>query len=964
MEGFVHEDESPPDMDIDICHKQCVTTQSSFAAYKPYDLHRLYQELVGSYLNADNFFDMHMEVLRDLETAQRSVVSDVVMQVNAKTVTTDEDGGDEQYMDLLHRAVDAPTYRTQQSRLNKAMVPFVVDAKDEQDSCMVLEQTDAAIHLSDGSPSVYLKEDATPVPVTAATWIAHIRRSCKDYLFDAGCKTLDTPTVDATTMPDSCKLHEWLLKCVRPLFSSVLETMPACATSSLHDIQRYMKKYGYDWECLTDQQHTDLQAALANAADDTQAQDGDDNKSATTKQTSQWKSFEFLETMHFWDATATVPDRCISLLSEHARVVMEEKFGAWLQSAPAIPESIALLEPHEIVKQLMDGTSKLEDIVGQLKNWHSRWEIDMVSRFMDRVRATHCDHVQSNLSLYMGRLSKQHLTSQSSDHQISFSHGQVPREPDVGGAYDGLRYHPKRAVTEPVTETIHQDDPINHQVIDDFHGSTMNEGAEEVVMFVSQLLRRVCVASGLTPFNTHVLQDISKYVYRPSRADALQQYAPDVSKDFIAELLSPKIQVTLDRINDSILSTEVRGMLIKEYPSIHNEWEKACFDASAMALALWWIDLQTQALNGTLYLNLCQGMNACMPLWDPYGYPLESEDKSCRCGILPYLCAITHHMEPSIIDSPFRLQTSAVKWVRDTFPGKIDMLRRKWHDIQSNDRITDPAKIAKLSLIDAISTIKAKKKVDVLPSYIKAMIHLPCILPKSKHTRHACVIKLESIDTDIDWRDHWKDLHTIKHGLSKRRMTVDGVPLKRYSVVSEAVAKQDGQLVKVVSGDSHEGKSSSDRTATSHTWIPPSHIEMMEKRPQEIAGVWAKTLLTQVYGTLRATAMQRMLDNLIQSHTSAVLSWLSEISRIVTENIPCDVRPKVVEGTIAPMRELLRSTKNNSDDAKYIIAYCFVVACVLPFSIQGNGLIDKLHIPGPDAAHITDCIYEHTLFNV
>lgn len=975
MEGLIYDDEILPELEVEelLTLDDMLRHQPSFVAFNKDEINVLLQQLLGSSGKADHFQRIHSEYIapRVLSLASRvlsKVAASLIVRFNDNQEENDDDdtvneSDVQKFNNEMVRAKEAPNYILQKAAVDRLMVPFETNEELPIDS-FELKETYAPIELSNGNRSSLLEDDPIRMKVVAAKWVSQ-RRTSKDYVSDTLPNDIrDTPVVefktDKTTNRNTFEeYNDWIKTSVRPIFASVIEDISK--EYSLHDIERVLARYGYDFKNLDVEHYTMLKEHVTNVSQTILENDksSDDHHVLHDKLNHMSKVPDLL---NVWDISESIENRISGLLTENDKQRLEDMYGAFLQSIPPLPGSIELPEPYTIARHLNDGTMSLEEVVTHMKQWYYRWEMDIVTRFMEKVRSSPiADDLKGSLIRYMNLLKRsvEKTNALLSNSSFISTHSDIAEIKEGANTimYDGSNNTQLGIVFEEtkndgdilemfddesdddemiLPESVTYDVPLPSDIL---NKTDISEGVKEVLACAWTKIHRIAQASGLPCQPELYVNTLKSRVSRMSRVQALHIIAPSMSYDAISYLLTSDVQTTVSRIHD-LHSDETVTLLASQYPKIHKEWETSCMEVLIIMLTEWWLHLTTMAVEGTLEFNISTAMIQHIGLWNPYGgLPLETDGKS-RTGILYYMTAVIHSLYPSIQSDVLQLEMT--QKANDWYGELLNTLKTTWDVQQKNRKINDNAKQAKQSLVDAIVAIKAKQKVNIVPTYIQAMLYLPGVLPSKrtstkvqKWVQGCCATKLdETFEADIDWKDSWRDLHMIKFGLSKKRWSQE--PRKALRMFDKTKSSEDVKKLPTiektpeVTDDLEDPQLTSKtvQTISQQTWISRSHIEMLTNKPMDVH-VWSRTILNRVYGAKQTAALTQTLNVVLSSNM--MLSWISRIAGSLASILPANLLHEIV----VPMKTFVRSLRNGND-MKHILQYCFTVVCALPSTIQGT----------------------------
>lgn len=985
---FIYDDEKLPELEVEelLTLEEMLQHQPSFVAFTKDEINVLLQQLLDSTQKADTFHRMHTELLKQKQ-AEGSLLEKLILQVAAERKVYDEQtGDDDSFKEEMDKAKNAPNYTLQQVGVNRVMLPFKKPAVDEGAASMEVSQVRADIILSDGSRSTLLAEDPISVAVQGAQWAAR-RPTPYDYVFDRPPEDLrETPMVarDATTSD----ITTWIQKFVRPTFASVIEDIPD--TYSLHDVQRILGRFGYDWNNLTLEELKQLQEILL-----TLVMPRDSDQKLSTEEQQQLRktlvipSPSLTPSLSMQDVAKNVQVRLHSLLTEIELQRLEDMYAVFLQSVPPLPGTIPLMEPHEIVRQLHDSTITLEEVQEQLQQWYHRWNIDIATRFMEKRRQTQgADEVQGTLQGYIDMITKRLAeTGKEGKNRAPFLswHREIAsiKEGNDTMMYDG---NPMSALSQVVFEelgeitmdVVGEEDNILEEDVDaplpdgydaydialpvevEKQHADLTTGAKEVLGCVWTRMHRIQQASGLPGDMKTYLDLVKKRVSRSARIDQLKAHAPQLSTDILASVITSDLGVSMGKIRDLQIEDAVLSRLLEEYPVVHKEWEKACHDALSIMLTEWWLDMLRQSIAGTLDFTVSVAMMQHIGLWSPFGAPVE-DGNNARTGILPYLAAVVETIYPHMTKAD-ALEKAMMQIATEMFDERVKQLKEMWATAQDQKKTLDRAALAKVSLMEAIMAIKSKQRVNIIPTYIQALLYLPGVLPAKKQVAKAqrwvqgcCATKLdESFEADKDWKDTWRDLHMIKQGLAKKRWSQDPRPPLRMFVEArdKKSAAKESSADKMLPNLVQDDEISSTKEAEflmKQTWISKTHMDMLIKKPMDVAE-WSKNIIARVFNRTKVPSIIQALD-ILSSSTSLLLSWIARVALLLPSSLE-----HLIVSVIGPMKAMLRTLRNGSD-VKYILTYCFTVVCALPSTLQGASVIDPANITIQETGTIRDGIH-------
>lgn len=983
MDGLIYDEEQLPEIEVEelLTLHEMVQHQPSFVAFTPSELHVLIQQLTGITNNprkADVFYKLHSAQIAQSHGEIDFVFKDIVCTVDAKRMQYEEEDHSV-YTEQIQRAKNAPNYTLQQHALHKLGIPFR-PSETSSDDHPELSEVQARIVLEDGSQSVLLPLDPVRLRLLGAQW-QNNTRTCTDYVMDDDhIPTKRPPVVEWNQHQHKLSdLGVWIHQYVRPKLSSVMEDIPENA--SLHDMQRILARFGYLWNCLTQEETQHVKEHTAKMGDSTTEEPSQTQHRNIASHRFIKKHNDFFEVLH------SLEQLIHSRLSEDAKQRLEDVYGAWMQSIPPLAPNIALPDPYELALQISEGSVHLDETVEQLRQWYQRWDLDITSRFMDKLRNTTLETV--DLLKYAEKLEATSKARGETRHRPFLSiHSEIQ---EIKAGSDTLFYDGQNTLSalgfvfdelaepqgQPLADSEPEDDEIPTIPSDTldpqeslpfmFQEDTQwSDGTKEVATFVWHVLQRVKNASGLpcSGGEAHMKLLLSR-LPRLSRLESLKQLVPSLSLDALTALITNDVKTALARVDDMSSDDSTKSALAQHIPRIYKEWNDACNDATILVLTSWWLELIASSLQGTLDFSISNAMGRFLPLWSPFGPPVE-DIRRVRTGILPYMCAVTESMFPQFAYDV--LQERMMDKAAHDFQDGLNQLHTMWKDLQTSQRVLDKAKLAKMSLMDAIVAMKAKQKVNVIPAYVQALLYLPGVLPAKRQVSKAhrwvqgcCAAPLgQSFEADVDWKDTWRDLHMIKQGLSRKRWSQEPrPPLRMHSVQVPSDAHQSSPPSKKshvcsamvqASTPNEPSKESQHTLLAKETWIPKQHMDMLLTRPMDVEA-WAKTLLSRIYGKNKMTGMMQA-SHAIRT-VSLFLTWISRItSDVLVKMNMLDPIHKI----IVPMRNMLRTLANDGGTT-HIFTYCFVLVCCLPSSIHGTVVEDPVGVTIQQLNAIRDMVY-------
>ena len=951
MENLIYDDEKLPELEIEelLTLDEMLEHQPSFVAFSKEEVHVLLQQLLGSDRKADTFAQLHSRVVHQEPTTTRNVLFKV-----AGRRQRHDDESEAALLEAIERARDAPNYVLQQQALRRAFLPLTSDEDGERPA---LSEIHANVILEDGSPTTLLEDDPISLPVVEAKWSIPAQRTAPD--------TPWVPWTDGAPFD----VATWVHAHVRPTLESVLKEIPADYT--LHSLQQVLERYGYKWESLDVAQQTRLRETLTNLDIPPHSDDG----SAQPKDV---KPFKLHKTTPLWDATEMLESRMPGLLSEDMLQQREDMYGAFLQSIPPMAAQVDLPQPHEIVRQLQGGALDIEDAIQQVQTWFMRWKVETATRFLEKLRENApLETGAGNLALLGARMNRAFETTQALHPSSSFLQSQsemneVKKATDTT-AYDGVPTSSHGMVFEELGDEFAPGVEMGDEEQDDVDlpvdvvydvpvppsvAFGMSEGVLEAFACAWTRLHRVAQATGLPCDPNAYTRQIANVVSRETRMHALLSLTPALSQDVATTVLVHDLNVAMMKIRE-LRSEELVATLEQKYPHIHKEWKDACHTCFVILMTEWWLDLMKRVVDGSLDFTATTAMLQYIPLWSPTGPPFDETGKS-KTGVIYYITAVAHGVYSDVSAEHL------VKEMTDTadrlFLERVEQLRKDWQSADAARRKIDRAKQAKQSLMDAIMAIKAKERVNIVPPYIEALLYLPGVLPAKRNTNKTakwvqgcCAAKLdEAFEADVDWKDAWKDLHMIKQGLAKKRWSQDPRPtLRMFSSDSASrisPRKETKEHIAEVTDEVQETSHADlNEMLAQQEWIPKSHVDMLTKKPMDVAG-WSKQILTKMFARTKVSSMLQAMD--IMSHTTLVLSLCTSIAALLPQSLS-----HIQQYIMAPMKRMLRNLHNGTNE-RFLLQYCFVTLCALPSTLSGSSITDPTNVTTDEVANVREAIYK------
>jgi len=331
-------------------------------------------------------------------------------------------------------------------------------------------------------------------------------------------------------------------------------------------------------------------------------------------------------------------------------------------------------------------------------------------------------------------------------------------------------------------------------------------GKEEVVLPVAAMLEQLRSVSGLPfiPNMATLLQRASESVNRLSRRTILTTAFPDVADEIVQEILDSEVAY-----DNFLLPPGFQELAQK----VRREYQEDVQEVTLRAVAGWLIELQLSAMGGGLDLDLSSAATSCLIFWSPYGGAPLNDSKT---GILPYL---THVIQLIVkneyigIWPAFFPATDAAALQRSLstildgpgFLGGRERLEESWVVFKRDrkDALVDKAKMAEMSLIDAINN---KDKARFLPNYIKALILLPRVLAAREKDQAAftvpgcCLQRLYSgfkANEDLQKYVFTQRMERLREVFAKKRVGMQLRPqLASHPVEKKRKEAEEGEIKK------------------------------------------------------------------------------------------------------------------------------------------------------------------------
>jgi hypothetical protein len=954
MEELTYEDEVLPMLEIEelITLEEMVRLQPSFVAFSPDELRFLIQQLVASPLRARTFSRLHTSVLEPLRSSFLHW-SDISLDV--EKVLHHEDGDVEE---LQQAILSAPNYDTQQELYRSFYAPYHVDNAIGHRPFLLMQ------HINFSAPSVgsgvILEDDRPKYPITHVAWKPRSFGRW-DYLFDLPFTFTTYPKV---ALPQHrIDLESWIKDHTRPTLANILTAMPS--TISFHTLQRWLHAHGYDWGELTEADYSTLQVHMRPLVEEALPTD----KEGTSRHLAPRLRTSFVK---FWDVAKAHHARALSENQEEEYMRLMAAYQAHVSRIGALASDLSMDTPHELAEQLRSNTLQMGDVIDRLREWVQRWNLDIMGRFADRYK---------------------HLSPQPAWDVHPEVDTDASKRDDLGTQFISV-HHEVHDMVEGTSTTMYDGNPTSiHQEVyedieQDFVISTEDEdpmdraatiatapppsftldalhdapqGVLDILHEVARRLSAVQQASGL-PWNIEsYLVQAQSHLVATSRVEQLLQAVPELVEVVARALVTPTLSTSIARIRElqnAVLADKIEAA----YERIHHAWERTCESMTIHVATLWWLDLCKQSLQGSLSFSPLRGMIVHLHAWGPFGPPMESTSKQ---GILPYLCEVMKTVLPTVTSvEAVRKQMAelAAQW----YAPHVEELHLRWTQIKDGRGVMDKASLAKVSIIEAIEAIKEGKKVDVLPSYVQAMLYLPGILPTKKQVVKAhrwiqgcCAAPLtQDYEADMDWR-HLHAIYKIKQGLAKKRWQWNERPswvhfpkdLEQTLVKSKHVAE--------VVHQEHNGPLPSAPLSESapvwdqQDWLLRTHISMLKStRDTE---QWMKHTVTRVFP--RSTSKQGNLLRVLQNiqHTTDALSLMAKMAcgwDVPTRERCMDVYTKV--------RRFL-ATIAMEENVRHILPYCVLLVFLMPASPDAQHLSAPEGISMQTVASIWDANFQAML---
>lgn len=463
-------------------------------------------------------------------------------------------------------------------------------------------------------------------------------------------------------------------------------------------------------------------------------------------------------------------------------------------------QDTAPIYAYDLVQQLLEGRTSIQDTINQLQLRMLKEQQKTIQQWLSIVNswdvATLEDKVEQNYSKYL-----QTSTSVKDEAYIPWSsineHIKEVSKGEIISKTVEETYLPTLAETELLLE---KDDPteitlpIFEEPVEAVIPDTLSEGQKELFAITYKLLYSLHKASGL-PLDLHKLTQQIPNQFRKTKLTIIQEQLPELTAEL--QIIASKLDE--QQITEVIDIPSIRVTLHK----IHKQFVTDLESQLSYLLAWWICDLQKHVLNRTLNFEIWKGSSNCIPVWSPYGLPMEPVKK--KEGMIPYLqCVIADLVQfegttwstyfSSGIDLFDKLQP-----LFDTFfVATVEELQTQFKSFDKELPIKNLKNKGLTIKEDLEAIVKKREKTKYLQEYMKFLNNLPSVLIQSsiaKRIYSGCCLQLlsDKYASDYDWSAYAKDAYKLKKLFATQKLEKE--PLLAHYGKAVPLSEQTSTLI-------------------------------------------------------------------------------------------------------------------------------------------------------------------------
>ena len=691
--------------------------------------------LLQSKQRAKGFLKLHQEILAE------EIFNSAIPEVHLQRIDA---GNEEEFFNSLTEANKIDNYYTRQQELHKAFLGYETTKESPPTLPPLTTPTTVLLHYQPKAQTILLPED-------------NLSPTIERYHERTGIPST-SPYFRSLTLAD--RITE------KTVFASIQEPL----LEELTDLYTLWKKFMQQSKTIDYQSLQNLQEQL---------------KQLKYKEQD---IYLFLEASQSYQATPpqieeTGPLAFYSLqrqiylslrpILDQLQSKLKDLYQTYLQSlSPNVATMLEELPAHayDLFQDLLNNNRTLQDTINLLKLHMLKRQQQSIQQWLQAIHEWDIPALETKVEQNYQRF-LQTTTSMQDEPLVRFAsineHIKEVLKAEIVSKSEEEIFLPTTTEEEILLE---KEDP-NEITLPIFEEPTeitqslehLNEGQKELFHITYRMLYNLHKASGL-PLDLQRLIANVPPTYRKTKLANIQEQLPSLAPELqsvVSQLDETQITAVIDIPSTRATLQEIQKAFLKD------QREQLFY------LLAWWIlDLHRHVVNRTLHFEIWKGAANCIPVWSPYGYPLEATRK--KEGLLPYLqCVIEDltQLEGTSWHAYYLPNTDLADqltpFFQTTFAEQVTTLQTEFKTFDKDLPLKN-LKAKGLAVKEEIETVvKQREKAKYLQEYMKFLKNLPSVLIQSsiaKRIYSGCCLQLlsEKFASDYDWSAYVKDAYKLK----------------------------------------------------------------------------------------------------------------------------------------------------------------------------------------------------------
>lgn len=309
--------------------------------------------------------------------------------------------------------------------------------------------------------------------------------------------------------------------------------------------------------------------------------------------------------------------------------------------------------------------------------------------------------------------------------------------------------------------------------------SSLDEGRQEVFRIVLRMFMTLQKATGL-PLDIQKLLLAIPMQLRKTKLVQIKEQLPELSEEL--QIILSKTDLT--QIEDVIESVKIKNTL----RLLLNNFIKDIEFQYSYLLAWWICQLQSHVLNRTLNFEIWKGSLNSIPVWSPYGAPMEGL-KSKKESMIAYILSVIYDLKMLEGTSwnkycnlnSEELENKLFHYFENEFNETVLELQATFKTFDKDLPLKHLQAKGEAIKEDISKTVEKRNKSRYLIEYMRFLKNLPSVLIQSsiaKRIYSGCCLQLlsEKYRSDYDWSAYVKDAYKLKKLFATQRIGIEKRP--------------------------------------------------------------------------------------------------------------------------------------------------------------------------------------------